>query len=136
MKTNNVIGLVTLFAATCVSANATLTFPDTPSSVPDAPIVFPKSQHPIALIGGYTIEDGILKSRTYDCGINISDLNLTAKLIWDGVTPKLAIMGDDLIMCRSGVNSPFELDLNPFFDNIPDHVLSRLEVANTVDLNR
>ncbi|QIJ86797.1 hypothetical protein G3U99_21330 [Vibrio coralliilyticus OCN008] len=136
MKTNNVIGLVALLAATCVSATETITFPEASSSVPDAPIVFPKSQHPIALLGGYTVEDGVLRSRTYDCGINISDLNLTAKLIWDGVTPKMAIMGDDLIMCRSGANSPFELDLNAFFNNLPDHVLTRLEVANPVDFNR
>ena len=73
MKTNNVIGLVALLAATCVSATETITFPEASSSVPDAPIVFPKSQHPIALLGGYTVEDGVLRSRTYDCGINISD---------------------------------------------------------------
>ncbi|MDN3611147.1 hypothetical protein ACODM8_10995 [Vibrio ostreicida] len=136
MKLRYVIGLVTLFASAFASANAGLSFPTHSAATENASIVFPQSQHPVALLGGYTIENGIFRSRTYDCGIDISDLNLTAKLVWDGGVPKLAILGDDLVMCRSAANSPFELDLNLFLNNLPDHVLHRLEMANPVDFNQ
>jgi hypothetical protein len=100
------------------------------------PVVFPTAQLPVALVGGYNIEDGIFKSRTYDCGINISDLNLTAKLVWEGTTPKIEIVGDDLLKCRSLANSPFELDINPLLNKLPNYEMFLLEVANHVNLRR
>lgn len=132
----NVLGFVTLLAASFVHAEDAITFPTQPATEVNESIVFPTVQYPIALVGGYEIENGILHSRTYDCGINISDLNLSAQLVWEGATPKVMIVGDDLIMCRSLANSPFELDINPVLNQLPNHDLYRLELANHVIFNR
>ena len=132
----NVLGFVTLLAASFVHAEDAITFPTQQATEVNEAIVFPTVQHPIALVGGYEIENGILHSRTYDCGINISDLNLSAQLVWEGATPKVMIVGDDLIMCRSLANSPFELDINPVLNQLPNHDLYRLELANHFIFNR
>ncbi|MCZ8498693.1 hypothetical protein O9929_14250 [Vibrio lentus] len=81
------------------------------------------------------IENGILHSRTYDCGINISDLNsYRHNFILGGCDTESDDCCDDLIMCRSLANSPFELDINPVLNQLPNHDLYRLELANHVIL--
>lgn len=44
-------------SVTNVAATETMTFPETASLVPDAAIIFSKSQPPIILLGGDTVED-------------------------------------------------------------------------------
>ncbi|MGF1901026.1 hypothetical protein [Aliivibrio sifiae] len=136
MKTNSVIGLFALCSSVFANANGTIVFPGQNVSSGGGSVVFPTAQHPVTLVGGYNIEGGVFKSRTYDCGINISDLNLTAKLVWEGATPKIEIVGDDVFICRSLVNSPFELDINSLLNKLPNHEMYRLEVANHVNIRR
>ena len=132
----NVLGFVTLLAASLVHAEDAITFPTQSAAEFNDPIVFPTVQHPIVLVGGYEVENGVLRSRTYDCGINISDLNLSAQLVWEGATPKVMIVGDDLIMCRSLANSPFELDISGVLEQLPNHDLYRVEIGNHVNFHR
>ncbi|MFT5705123.1 MAG: hypothetical protein ACI8SK_001078 [Shewanella sp.] len=121
MNKVKLIGLVALFATTAASAA-------------NVPITFPQEKSPIALVGGYQVAGGILTSSTYNCGINIGDLEIEAKLHWDGSTPQILIVGKELIMCRSAVTGPFSIDLSEFIHNAPPHILDRLEVANGVRL--
>ncbi|WP_104046353.1 hypothetical protein [Vibrio jasicida] len=132
----NVLVFVTLLAASFVHAEDAITFPTEQAAGGNDAIVFPTVQNPIVLVGGYEVENGVLRSRTYDCGINISDLNLSAQLVWEGATPKVMIVGDDLIMCRSLANSPFELDISTVLNQLPNHDLYRLEIANHVNFHR
>ncbi|AQS36883.1 hypothetical protein Sps_01719 [Shewanella psychrophila] len=135
MNKIKLIGLLALFATTAASANETIVFPgSTSTSAVEASITFPQEKSPIALVGGYQVEGGILTSRTYNCGINISDLEIEAKLHWDGATPQILIVGENLIMCRSGSTGPFSVDLTEFITNMPAHILDRIEVANGVRL--
>ena len=132
----NVLGFVTLLAASLVHAENAITFPAQSDAEVNDLIVFPTVQKPIVLVGGYEVENGVLRSRTYDCGINISDLNLTAQMVWDGSTPKVMIVGDDLIICRSLANSPFELDISGVLEQLPNYDLYRAEIANHVNFHQ
>ncbi len=128
-----ILGLIALFAISLVQAEETITL-TTQSSFEVNQTTSPFIERkPIVLVGGYQIEDGVFRSRTYDCGIDISDLNLTAHLVWEGATPKVMIVGDDLAMCRSLENSTFELDLTGLMDQLPNYDLYRLEIANHVN---
>lgn len=125
-----------LLPSISVAANNAITPPTlTGMSATEVPITFPEEKLPIAIVGGYQIENAILTARTYSCGINVSDLEIEARLRWDGATPKILLVGMNLIMCRSGVTSPFSVNLSEFINNIPAHVLDRLEVANNVSLS-
>ena len=55
----NVLGFVTLLAASFVHAEDAITFPTQQATEVNESIVFPTVQHPIALVGGYEIENGI-----------------------------------------------------------------------------
>lgn len=128
-----ILGLIALFATSLVQAEETTTLTTQSSfeiNQTTSPFI---ERQPIVLVGGYQVEDGVLRSRTYDCGIDISDLNLSAQLVWEGITPKIMIVGDDLAMCRSLENSPFELDLTELLDQLPNYDLYRLEIANHVN---
>ncbi|MPY26583.1 hypothetical protein FM037_11565 [Shewanella psychropiezotolerans] len=136
MNKINVIGLVALLATATVSANNVIVFPGTSdASVTEASITFPQEKTPVPLVGGYQIEQGVLTSRTYNCGINISDLEIEAKLHWNGATPQLVIVGAyPATMCRAGFTGPFSVDLTEFIHNTPTYILDQLEVANVVNL--
>ncbi|WP_394388886.1 hypothetical protein [Shewanella woodyi] len=135
MNKIKLISLLALFAATATSANEAIVFPgSTNMAAAETPITFPQEKSPIALVGGYQVEGGVLTSRTYNCGINISDLEIEAKLHWDGATPQILIVGENLIMCRSGSTGPFSVDLTESIINTPAHILDRIEVANGVRL--
>ncbi|CED59420.1 Putative exported protein [Moritella viscosa] len=124
-----------LLPSVSVAASNAITPPTLTSvSATEVPNIFSEKKLPIAIVGGYQIENAILTARTLSCGINVSDLEIEAKLRWDGTTPKILLVGMNLIMCRSGVTSPFSIDLSEFIHNIPVHVLDRLEVANNVSL--
>ena len=133
----SVLGLVTLLAASLAHAGDAITFPTQPAAeASGGAIVFPVVKQPIVLISGYEVEDGILRSRTYDCGNDISDLNLSAQLVWEGATPKVLVVADDMIRCRSLTNSPFELDINGVLDQLPNYEQYRVEIANRVHFHR
>ena len=128
-----ILGLIALFAISLVQAEETTTLTTQSSfeiNQTTSPFIEKK---PIVLVGGFQLEDGVFRSRTYDCGIDISDLNLSAQLIWEGAIPKIMIVGNDLVRCRSGENSPFELDLTGIIDQLPNYDLYRLEIANHVN---
>ena len=131
MKTSTLIGLVAFSTSISAFANA-IVFPDSENNArTETEIVFPKDKTPVPLVGGYQIENGILTSRTYNCGINISDLDIEAKLQWNGATPQLLIVGEyPSSMCRAGFTGPLSVDLAEFIHRIPAHVLDRLVVAN------
>ncbi|PSU45793.1 hypothetical protein C9J12_21375 [Photobacterium frigidiphilum] len=134
MKTIKVIGLLSLLASSFVSANNTIIFSGSYHHE-NVPITYPKTQHPISLVGGYNITNGILSSNTYNCGIDVSDYNMTTTLQWEATKPLLVVLGDNLIMCRSGSTGPFELDLTQFIESTPPHILDHLEVANSYPFN-
>ncbi|PKG38913.1 hypothetical protein [Psychromonas sp. Urea-02u-13] len=137
MKTIKILGLLAFATSMTVAANNAIVFPGpSNTAVENAPVVFPVDKTPVPLVGGYQIENGILTSSTYNCGINISDLDIEAKLKWDGATPQLLIVGTYKgIMCRSGVTGPISVDLSKFIQRTPTYILDRLVVANHAPLN-
>ena len=131
-----ILGFITLFAISLVHAEETIILP-TESSFEIHQTISPfVERKPIVLIGGYQLEDSIFRSRTYDCGIDIRDLNLSAQLVWEGAIPKVMIVGDDLARCRSPENSPFELDLTDLMEQLPNYELYRLEIVNHVNFHQ
>jgi len=136
MNKIKLIGLLAIFASTTVSANNTILFPGSANTqATGTSISVPQYKSPIALVGGYQVSDGVLTSRTYNCGINISDLEIEAKLHWEGATPQIMVVGNNLIMCRSAATGSFSVDLTESINNVPAHILDRIEVANSVRLS-
>ncbi|MDP2571859.1 hypothetical protein Q8W40_06695 [Vibrio penaeicida] len=130
MKFFKLLSLAAMLATSAASANNAIVFPGSNSAVGDAPIVFPKAKTPVPIVGGYTLENGLLTASTYNCGINLDDLDMEAKVHWEGNTPQLLIVGDyPETMCRAGFTGEFTLDLTQFIHNTPVHILDRLEVV-------
>ncbi|EJL6524931.1 hypothetical protein RDG66_16060 [Vibrio cholerae] len=138
MKTIKLLGLMTLIASSVASANTAITFPGEGSSVPNAPVTFPtSSKTPITFYNGYTIKDGIFRSEVNTCVVEVNNPEYEAKLIWEGKTPKLLIVGNtDPHPCRAGFTEAMEVDLTAFLQNIPTHIFEYLEVENRVYMQR
>ncbi|MBE3654891.1 hypothetical protein [Vibrio navarrensis] len=138
MKTIKLLGLMTLIASSVASANTAIIFPGEGSSVPNAPVTFPtSSKTPITFYNGYTIKDGIFSSEVNTCFVDLNNPEYDAKLIWEGKTPKLLIVGNTSpLSCRSNVTVEMEVDLTAFLQNIPTHIFEYLEVANRVNMKR
>ncbi|ENM5739915.1 hypothetical protein [Vibrio mimicus] len=138
MKTIKLIGLLTLISSSFASANTAITFPGENSSISNSPIVFPmSSKTPITFYDGYTIKDGIFRSEVNTCVVKVDNPEYEAKLIWEGKTPKLLILGNtEPFPCRAGFTDAMELDLAQFLQNIPTHIFEHLELANRVNMQR
>ncbi|MGY5831805.1 hypothetical protein ACXHQJ_17335 [Vibrio vulnificus] len=136
MKTIKLLGLTTLIASSVASANIAINFPGEGSSVPDAPVTSPtSSKTPITFYNGYTIKDGIFRSEVNACVVEVDNPEYEAKLIWEGKTPKLLIVGNtETFPCRGGYTETMEVDLTAFLQNIPTHIFEYLEVANRVSM--
>ncbi|WP_230690600.1 hypothetical protein [Vibrio nigripulchritudo] len=98
------------------------------------PLFSQKRKHqyllPVPIVGGYTLENGVLTARTYNCGIDLEDLDMEAKVHWDGNTPQLLILGAyPDTMCRALFTGEFTLDLTQFIHDTPPHILDRLQVV-------
>ncbi|CCN85973.1 hypothetical protein VIBNIWn13_p0121 [Vibrio nigripulchritudo Wn13] len=101
---------------------------------PMPPLFSQKRKHqyllPVPIVGGYTLENGVLTARTYNCGIDLEDLDMEAKVHWDGNTPQLLILGAyPDTMCRALFTGEFTLDLTQFIHDTPPHILDRLQVV-------
>lgn len=133
MNKVNLFGLIAILATATVSAN-NIVFPvHTDTLATESVVNFLQEKIPVPLVGGYQIENGVLTAKTYNCGISISDLEIEAKLIWDGATPQLLIVGAyPSTMCRAAFTGPFSVDLTGFIANTPTHILDHLGVANSV----
>ncbi|MGL4830749.1 MAG: hypothetical protein ACRCXG_15815 [Vibrio sp.] len=138
MNAIKLIGLLTLIASPFVSANNAIVFPGENGSVPNAPITFPtSSKTPISFYNGYTIKDGIFRSRVNTCIVQVDNPEYEVKLIWEGKTPQLLILANTHeFPLRCAFTDDMELDLTQFLQNIPSHIFEHLEVANRVNLGR
>ena len=138
MKTIKLLGLLALMASSVASANSVITFPGESSSVSNAPITFPtSSKAPITLYNGYTIKDGIFRSEVNTCHVEVDNPEYEAKLVWQGKTPKLLIVGNENpVGCRALFTVPMEVDLTAFLQNMPTHSFAYLEVENRVIISR
>lgn len=132
MKAIKLLGLSMIFASAFSFANETVVSADTATTSSDAPIVFAKEKSIVPIVGGYTLENGILTARTYNCGINLEDLDMEAKVNWNGNTPQLQVVGSyPDFMCRALFTGEFTLDLTQFIENTPPHILDRMEIVTT-----
>jgi len=138
MKTIKLLGLLTLIASSVASANTVITFPGEDGSLSNTPVTFPtSSKTPITFYNGYTIKDGIFRSEVNTCVVEVDNPEYEAKLIWEGKTPKLLIVGNtDPFPCRAGFTEPMEIDLSAFLQSTPTHIFEYLEVANRVNMQR
>ncbi|QEO45963.1 hypothetical protein F0315_12025 [Vibrio cholerae] len=144
MKPIKLLSLLALVSS--ISANATIIFPGENGYTPTTPgnsstpseITFPTfSKTPLDLYNGYTIKDGVFQSNVNTCEVIIDNPEYEAKIIWEGKTPKLMIVGNtNPFPCRALLTTNMELDLTQFLDNVPAHILEQLELANRVIMLR
>ncbi|EGR3966076.1 hypothetical protein DDN11_19700 [Vibrio cholerae] len=135
MKTIKLIGLLTLIASPFVSANTAMTFPGENGSVPDVALNLPTSKTPVTFYDGFKVENGVFRSQVNGCTVDLSNPEYEAKLIWEGVSPKVIILSNtNLISCRAHQPSDMEIDLTHFLNNIPMHIRAQMVLANHVSM--
>ncbi|RBM50735.1 hypothetical protein DLR65_06255 [Vibrio tarriae] len=140
MKPIKLISLLALFSS--ISANANIIFPGEHNPVATSPVNSSTSSNvippifsilPLTFYDGYTIKDGIFRSEVNICTVAIDNPQYEAKLIWEGRTPKIMILGNTIPdPCRGLATSIIELDLTQFLKDIPINIFQHLEVANRV----